>query len=72
VPSYTWGEEGNPIMVSDKTYMKGTVDELRAISTDPDGVPMPGTDYHAWVVLDCRWVRDVIQCKASQLIKLEE
>ena len=41
VPSYTWGEEGNPIMVSDKTYMKGTVDELRAISTDPDGVPCP-------------------------------
>ncbi|HEC61662.1 MAG TPA: hypothetical protein ENI27_05345 [bacterium] len=77
VPSYrSWDKDGNAIMVSDEKHMTGTLDKLMPLSTrqGPQGEePMPGTDYHAWVVLDDPiGIQDVIQCKASQLIKLEE
>ncbi len=74
VPSYrSWNDEDEPIMVSDEKHMKGYISKLMAISTGPGGIPMPNSDYLAWVVLDDPiGIQDVIQCKMSQLIKLEE
>jgi len=74
VPSYkSWNDSGEQIMVSDEKHMTGIISKLMAISTGPDDIPMPGTDYHAWVVLDHPiGIQDVIQCKASRLILMEE
>lgn len=74
VPSYpSWNEKDEPIMVSDEKHMTGYISKLMALSTGPDEIPMPNSDYQAWVVLDSPiGIQDVIQCKASQLIKLEE
>lgn len=74
VPSYrSWDENDQPYMVSDEANLIGTVDKLMALSTGPDGEPMPGSDFHAWVVLDNPiGIQDVIQCKASRLTKIED
>lgn len=74
VPSYrSWNAEGEPYYVTDEKHLTGKIGKLMAISTGPDNIPMPGSDYHAWVVLDNPiGITDVIQCKVSRLIKLEE
>ncbi|MFH1953145.1 MAG: hypothetical protein ABIL06_16195 [Pseudomonadota bacterium] len=73
-PSYrSWTPEGEPYMVSEEEHLRGTVGRMTALSTGPNDEPMPGTDYHVWVILDNPiGAQDVIQCKASRLIKLEE
>lgn len=77
VPSYpSWNEAGDNIMVSDEKHMVGTLEKMMPLSTrqGPQGEePMPGSDFHAWVVLDEPiGIQDVIQCKASQLVKMED
>ncbi len=73
VPSYpSWNDKGEPIMVSDVKHMKGYIGEMKPLHTGPKDIPMPGTDYHCWVILDDPiGIQDVIQCKASQLVKEE-
>ena len=69
----SWKPDGEPFMVSDEKHLTGYIGALKPISTGPDGVPMPNTDWHVWVVLDNPiGAQDVIQCKESRLIKLEE
>lgn len=77
VPSYpSWNDDGTSIMVSDEKHLTGRLEKLMPLSTrqGPQGEePMPGTDFHAWVVLDSPiGIQDVIQCRESRLIKLEE
>ena len=74
VPSYrSWKDDGKPYMVSDEKHLTGVIGTMRALSTGPDDIPMPGTDYRVWVILDNPLgIQDVIQCKASRLIKLED
>ncbi|HDZ26280.1 hypothetical protein LCGC14_0911060 [marine sediment metagenome] len=74
VPGYqSWKDDGTPYTVTDEKHLKGHIGKLMAIHTGPDDIPLPGTDYHAWVVLDEPiGIQDVIQCQASRLVKLEK
>jgi len=74
VPSYrSWTEDGEPYMVSDQKHMTGEIAKMTALSTGPNGMPMLGTDWHVWVILDHPLgAQDVIQCRESRLIKVEE
>lgn len=77
VPSYrSWNDDGEPYMVTEEKHLTGKIGALQALSTrnTPIGEePMPGTDYHAFVIMDHPiGLQDVIQCKESQLVKLED
>ena len=77
VPSYrSWNDDGEPYMVSDKKHLTGKIGNMSPLNTrqGPDGQePMPGTDWHVWVILDNPiGAQDVIQCRESRLIKLED
>lgn len=73
VPSYrSWTEKNEPYMVKEQKHLTGIIGKLTPLSTGPHDMPMLGTDYHAWIILDNPLgAQDVIQCKASLLVKLE-
>ena len=88
VPSYrSWRDDGEPYMVTEEKHLTGKIGKRTPISTGPqykeyvEGSefpvtilpPMPGTDYRVWVILDePLGAQDVIQCRESALVKLEE